>query len=255
MPRRLFPLLLAASISLLAAGLGCAANDCRRVPLACTGTADCCDGLTCLKGSCTAAPVVRCADGTSGIARGDACNDSPQCCDGRACREGTCQTPPATCPAQSPISCGAVLPGKCCFNSNPVCCARDGKCHQSTASCMAPTCAGADKACVASTSCCAGLTCSRFGKTCQPAAALKLGEPCAKNGDCLSGRCEGFCTRICRSNAECTEVTYCIQTSAGNLCVPWCGTGSNTLCSVYDGATCQAAEDIDGTSRAVCLGQ
>lgn len=219
---------------------------------------------------------------TAGACRSE-CETDKDCKGARICdaAQGIC-VDPALCPSNAPVDCGAVLPGLCCPATAPICCPRDNRCYEDEEGCSGcaaagiacgstpccagltcqggrctatPTCRKATDACLTSAVCCTGLTCSRFGLFCRAATGLDLGEPCNQATECRSGRCDGFCSRPCSSNASCTNATFCIQTAVGNICVPWCGSGSSTRCSVYDGATCQAAQDVTGSSQAVCLGQ
>jgi len=39
---------------------------------------------------------------------------------------------------------------------------------------------------------------------------LELGKPCISNGDCISGKCEGFCYEgVCANNSMCPKGKYC----------------------------------------------
>ncbi len=169
--------------------------------------------------------------------------------DARACcSDGNCYATGEDCKAATCVKAGGA-----CTDSQYCCTGltcQSGRCDT-----PGPTCRKAGVSCLTSDVCCAGLTCSRFGLTCQAATRLDLGEPCATNTQCLSGRCEGYCTKSCATNVQCTDVTFCVSTGAGTICVPWCAPGSNTKCSVYAGATCQATTDVDGTGVMVCLGR
>lgn len=216
----------------------------------------------------------------AGHARGEGCSIDGDCRPELICFDHEC-TAPGSCPNHAPVSCGD---GSCCTSAIPICCG-DGNCYTTPADCKAATCSNSGQKCALSTdccgdlicktgtcaaagpactktaqpcssdTCCAGLTCSRFSLSCKLATGLALGEPCTSNVQCASNQCRGWCTRGCTTNAVCTDVTLCIPTNQGKICAPWCGTGSNTRCSVYGaGTTCQATQDVDGTSQAVCLG-
>lgn len=225
----------------VAAGLGCAAG--RKAGEACAETSDCRSDLICFDGECT--PPGQCPSHAPA-----SCGDG-SCCpaDARACcSDGNCYATGEDCKAATCVKAGGA-----CTDSQYCCTGltcQSGRCDT-----PGPTCRKAGVSCLTSDVCCAGLTCSRFGLTCQAATRLDLGEPCATNTQCLSGRCEGYCTKSCATNVQCTDVTFCVSTGAGTICVPWCAPGSNTKCSVYAGATCQATTDVDGTGVMVCLGR
>ncbi len=135
------------------AGSGCAAKgDCRDADKACAQTSDCCEGLACFNGLCAA---------------------------------------PAVCPTEAPIDCGNAIPGMCCQNATPYCCAKSASCTDTAATCNGPTCSSADRACVTSATCCTGLTCQ--AKVC---AKPPVGAVCG-NGKCEAGESQGTCCSDC----------------------------------------------------------
>lgn len=114
--------------------------------------------------------------------------------------------------------------------------------------CTAPsTCRSRGSTCASTADCCPGLVCPRYGATCALGA---LGDPCRTDDDCASAWCLGYCTMPCSSHGQCGGTNYCLETTQGFLCVPFCSSYSD--CLVY-GASCATSTDPDGLPLSGCF--
>ena len=201
--------------------------------------------LLCLPIGCSAPPAGRVV--------GEACAVTADCQSDLVCRSGTCAAPTATCPAATPVDCGSTLPGLCCPQSNPVCCARDKRCHATQAECRGPTCGSTGTQCATSATCCTGFVCYRYAELCGEAKNLAIGDTCTADAQCASRSCSSYCTRTCTANSQCGPGNFCLDTADGPLCIPSCG--SSAECSVFGaGVTCAESTDPTGATQRGCFG-
>lgn len=178
--------ILIAAAALVAAGLGCAANECRGGLEACAKTVDCCDGLFCSARNICEPPV---GPSVCGDHRCDADESPSTCCLDCVCPTGSCN---ATTKACSAPSCS----GKVCSSSATCCdgftCSRFGK------TCHAARNLALGDACTASSQCASGLCFGYCTKACARS------TDCGTASFCLE-TAQGFlCIPSCQSILDCT---------------------------------------------------
>ena len=156
----------------------------------------------------------------------EACAQTSDCCTGLACTQGVCAAP-SLCQGDTPIDCGAAVPGRCCPRQAPFCCAADRRCHASAADCGGAVCGSQGKPCATSATCCTGLTCQ--AKVC---AAPPSGAVCG-NGTCEAGES----TSTCCADCGCPAGTTC---QANQCKAP---TGTTLTWSLTN--NCQNGEDVE----------
>ncbi len=81
------------------------------------------------------------------------------------------------------------------------------------------------------------------GEPCSAPPTLDVYAPCTEDAECLTGVCEGFCTRECETFMECEETADCVDFGSGTThCAPYCF--SQEDCAPFGStAVCSGVED------------
>ena len=212
-------------------------------------TAECCEGLECVDGTCVSIEPV-CA----GV--GEACSDlagpNPSCCLGLICVQGFCEEPEPVCAG---VGEGCIQPSG---ETNLACCEGlvcvEGICDVPEPVCAeeGDLCGGKESECCESLQCINGLcavpgpTCSAEGETCSIGAGIDL--PCCEGLDCFDGICVPP-PNGCADEGEACELDD--NCCAGICCAGFC---RDIECCIDEPNPNDRCDDVESCFEGVCQG-
>ena len=238
-------------------GCGGTVSICMPESGVCSGTSECCAGLTCSGGRCVQS--VQCKPA------GSTCQAASECCD-LACVNGVCTTPPTTgCGTEGSPCCTTGTPctqmGTICQNGfcnacgevNTPCCAGN-TCNTADLACINGACqtpTGSGGGCTADSQCPSGYICDTSSGTCIPCGMGA--EPCCSGNFCAPGFvcANNQCVPCGGQNNPCCADNVCDTTYAcvGGNCQP-CGYVGELCCP---GSLCITAGTTCDPSTGKCV--